>query len=295
MPPRPPPLNRLRAFEAIARHGSVTRAAVELGVSQPAVTQQLRQLEALVEVPLVRRVAGGIAVTAEGQVYAARLQRAFAEIEAATADVQSIVSQNRVLTLSVLATFAQRWLIPRLAGFQDAHPDLEVRLLTTSRLVDLDRDDVDLSIRSGNGRWPRCRSDFLIENRVFPVASPALTLRQPLRAPADLAGHVLIQVEAEPRRHDWHRWLSAAGVAGLEPRSWLTFSNSAHALEAALAGLGVAIGHTPFVVDGLRAGRLAAPFALKLEDDDYFLVSASERTEIRKIRLFRDWLLGEAR
>jgi LysR family glycine cleavage system transcriptional activator len=295
MPQRPPPLNRLRAFEAVARHGSVTRAAVELGVSQPAVTQQLRQLEALVEVPLVRRVAGGIAVTAEGQAYAARLQRAFAEIEAATADLRSVASQNRVLTLSVLATFAQRWLIPRLAGFQAAHPDLEVRLLTTSRLVDLDRDDVDLSIRSGNGRWPRCRSDFLIENRVFPVASPALTLRQPLHAPADLVGHVLIQVEAEPRQHDWHRWLSAAGVAGLEPRSWLTFSSSAHALEAALAGLGVATAHTPFVVDGLRANRLAAPFALEIADDDYFLVSASERGEIRKIRLFRDWLLGEAR
>lgn len=289
------PLHRLRAFEAVARHGSVTRAAAELGVSQPAVTQQLRQLEALLEVPLVRRVAGGIAVNVEGQVYAARLQRAFAEIEAATEALRASASQDRVLTVAVLATFAQRWLIPRLAGFQGTHPDLEVRLLTTSQLVDLGRDDVDLSVRSGHGRWPRCRSDFLIANQVFPVASPELLRRGFLRVPDDLRRHTLIRVEAEPRRHDWRHWLAAAGLADLEPRGWLTFANSSHALEAALAGLGIAIGHTPFVVDGLEAGQLAAPFALKLDDDDYFLVSASERAEIRKIRLFRDWLLQEAR
>jgi len=290
-----PPLSRLRAFEAVARHGSVTRAAAELGISQPAVTQQLRQLEALLEVPLVRRVAGGIAVTPEGQLYAARLQRAFAEIEAATAEVKAAADQDRVLTVAVLATFAQRWLIPRLAGFQGAHPDVEVRLLTTSRLVDLGRDDVDLSVRSGKGRWPRCRSDFLIANQVFPVASPALIRRRGLRSPAALRHQTLIQVEAEPRRHDWQRWLEAAGLGDLAPRGWLTFSSSSHALEAALAGLGVAIGHTPFVVDGLGAGQLEAPFALKLDDDDYYLVSARERAEIRKIRLFRDWLLQQAR
>ena len=270
-----PPLNRLRTFEAVARHGSVTRAASELNVSQPAVTQQLRQLEAQVEMPLVRRVAGGIAVTPEGQVYAARLRRAFVEIDAATEELCTTSSQRRVLTVSVLATFAQRWLIPRLAGFQQVEPDLEVRLLTTSRLVDLARDDVDLSIRSGNGRWPRCRGDFLIENQVFPVASPGLLERQPLRLPADLRGHILIQVEAEPRRQDWRHWLACAGAPDLEPRGWLTFSNSSHALEAALAGLGIAIGHTPFVVDALRAHQLDAPFALRLDDEDYYLVSAS--------------------
>jgi LysR family glycine cleavage system transcriptional activator len=294
MPAPLPPLNRLRAFEAVARHGSVTRAAAELGVSQPAVTQQLRQLEALVEVPLVRRVPGGIAVTAEGQVFAARLQRAFAEIKAATDDLHT-TSQARVLTVSVLATFAQRWLIPRLAGFQRAHPDLEVRLLTTSRLVDLGRDDVDLSIRSGDGRWPRCRSDLLIENQVLPVASPALIERQPLGGPGDLRGHVLIQVDAGPRRDDWRRWLARAGVGELEPRGWLTFSSSSHAIEAALAGLGIAIGHTPFVADALGARQLAAPFALTVEDQPYYLVSAGARAGIRKIRLFRDWLLQEAR
>jgi LysR family glycine cleavage system transcriptional activator len=163
-------------------------------------------------------------------------------------------------------------------------------------MVDLAREDVDLSIRAGAGRWPGCRADFLIENRIFPVASPALLARRPVRGPADLRGHVLLQVEAEPRDRDWQRWLGAAGVPTLEPRGWLTFASSSHALEAAIAGLGVAIGHTPFVIDGLAAGRLIAPLALEVSGEgDFFLVAARAKADRRKIANFRDWLLAECR
>jgi LysR family glycine cleavage system transcriptional activator len=296
MPARLPAFPSLRAFEATARLGSVTRAAAELGVSQPAVSQQLRQLEAVLERPLLRRVAGGVVLTAAGELYAARLRRAFDELQGATDELLARGADARVLTLSLLATFAQRWLIPRLAGFQQAHPDLEVRLLTTSRLVDLAREDVDLSIRAGSGRWPGCRADYLIGNRIFPVASPALLARRPVRCAADLAGHVLFRVEAEPRERDWRRWLAAAGVPTLEPRGWLTFASSSHALEAAIAGLGVAIGHTPFVIDGLAAGRLVAPLALEVGGDgDFYLVAARAKADRRKIIHFRDWLLAECR
>ena len=296
MAARLPAFPSLRAFEATARLGSVTRAAAELGVSQPAVSQQLRQLEAFLERPLLRRVAGGLVLTPDGELYAARLQRAFADLHAATDALLRAGSEPRVLTLSLLATFAQRWLIPRLAGFQRAHPDLEVRLLTTSRLVDLAREDVDLSIRAGSGRWPGCRADFLIENQIFPVASPALLARRPVRRAADLEHQVLLRVEAEPRDRDWQRWLAAAGVPALAPRGWLTFASSSHALEAAIAGLGVAIGHTPFVIDGLAASRLAAPLALQLGGEgDFYLVAARDQAERRKIARFRDWLLAECR
>ncbi len=296
MPGRLPTFPSLRAFEATARLGSVTRAAAELGVSQPAVSQQLRQLEAFLERPLLRRVGGSLVLTAAGELYAARLRRAFQELQGATDELLATGADARVLTLSLLATFAQRWLIPRLAGFQRAHPDLEVRLLTTSRLVDLAREDVDLSIRAGSGRWPGCRADFLIENQIFPVASPALLARRPVQRPADLAGQVLLRVEAEPRERDWQRWLAAAGVPALEPRGWLTFASSSHALEAAIAGLGVAIGHTPFVTDGLAAGRLVAPLALQLGGDgDFFLVAARAKADRRKITHFRAWLLAECR
>jgi LysR family transcriptional regulator, glycine cleavage system transcriptional activator len=296
MPTRLPAFPSLRAFEATARLGSVTRAAAELGVSQPAVSQQLRQLEAFLERPLLRRVGGSLVLTAAGELYALRLRRALEELQGATDELLATGAEARVLTLSLLATFAQRWLIPRLAGFQRAHPDLEVRLLTTSRLVDLAREDVDLSIRAGSGRWPGCRADFLIENQIFPVASPALLARRPVHRPADLAAQVLVRVEAEPRDRDWQRWLTAAGVPALEPRGWLTFASSSHALEAAIAGLGVAIGHTPFVTDGLAAGRLAAPLALEVGGGgDFFLVAARAKADRRKIIHFRDWLLAECR
>jgi len=296
MSARLPAFSSLRAFEATARLGSVTRAAADLGVSQPAVSQQLRQLEAFLERPLLRRVAGGIVLTAAGELYAARLRRAFEEMRGATEELLASGADARVLTLSLLATFAQRWLIPRLAGFQRAHPDLEVRLLTTSRLVDLAREDVDLSIRAGSGRWPGCRADFLIENQIFPVASPALLARRPVHRPADLRGQVLLRVEAEPRDRDWQRWLATAGVPALEPRGWLTFASSSHALEAAIAGLGVALGHTPFVVDGLAAGRLVAPLALEVGGDgDFYLVASRVKADRRKIAHFRAWLLAECR
>ena len=293
MAARLPPLSCLRAFEAVARHRSVTRAAAELGVTQPAVSQRLRQLEAYFERGLVRRDAGGIAITAEGQAYASRLERAFAEIQAATEDLRAATAAERALTISVLATFAQRWLIPRLAGFQAAHPEIEIRLLATSRITDLWRDDVDLSIRPDAGKRGRARSDFLVANDLFPVASPALLERQPVRRPADLAAQVLLRVEAEPRDQDWPRWLAAAGVPQLQPRGWLPFASSSHALEAAIAGLGVAIGHTPFVVDALEAGRLAAPLERRIENDGYYLVATAERADSRRVRHFRSWLLAE--
>jgi LysR family glycine cleavage system transcriptional activator len=292
MAARLPPLSSLRTFEAVVRHGSVTRAAAELGVTQPAISQRLRQLEAFLERPLVRRDAGGIAISADGQAYAVRLERAFAEIRAVTEAIRAGAEGERALTISVLATFAQRWLIPRLAGFQQAHPEIEVRLLATSRIADLWREDVDLSIRPGAGVERGVRSDFLVANDLFPVASPALLERQPVRAPGDLAAQVLIRVEAEPRDQDWPRWLAAAGVARLQPRSWLPFASSSHAIEAAIAGLGVAIGHTPFVADALDAGRLATPLACRIADDGYFLVARRDRVDSPKVQRFRNWLLA---
>jgi LysR family glycine cleavage system transcriptional activator len=295
MPTALPPLASLRAFEAVARHGSVSRAAAELGVTQPAVTQQLRRLEGFLGLALVERRQGGIALTPAGRGYAARLRHAFDDLRAATGELLPETRRGHIVTVAVLATFAQRWLIPRLVGFQDAHPEVEVRLLTTSRLAELEREDVDLSIRVGDGRWPGLRSERLMCNEAFPVASPGLLARRPLRRAEDLARHVLLRVDAAPRDADWPRWLDLAGIPGLQPVSWLTFANSAQALEAAVAGLGIAIGHTGFVADALAAGRLAAPLAEKLADlGACYLVSRRTLREDAGSAQFRGWLLAEA-
>jgi len=288
----PPSLRCIRAFEAVARHRNVTLAAEELGVTQPAVTQQLRLLERHLGTRLVRADRRGIDLTAAGAVLATRVVRTFDDLRDALKDTAGLTGSAAPLTLALLATLAQRWLIPRLASFQAAHPEIEVRLLTTSRLVDLQREDVDLAIRIGDGRWPGCRSDFLFENALFPVASPALLSRLPLDTPADLARYVFISVDAPPRHDDWPRWLTAAGQDGLKPQGRLSFASSAQALEAAAAGLGIAIAHTPFVEGDLKTGRLVVPFAERIvEPESFYLVAPRAAASLPRVAAFRAWLL----
>lgn len=292
-----PPLKSLLALEAAARHGSVSRAAAELGVSQPAVSQQLRTIERFFGRRMIARTPTGFTLDPEVELFAARLRPAFAEIRAAAAEfaARSRASEKR-LTVALLATFAQRWLIPRLAGFQQGHPEIDLRLMTTSLPADLARADVDLSIRCGDGSWPGHRSELLMANRIFPVASPAFLESCPLRRPTDLGAAVLIRVEAPPRDQDWPCWLDAAGAGGLAPKSWQGYANSTHALEAATAGLGVAMAHTPFVTDSLASGRLVKPFAQEHPDaeGDYYLVSPKQAEVPRRIALFRRWVLDQA-
>ena len=293
--PALPSLRALQALEATARLGGVTPAARELSVTQPAVSQQLRRLEDELGLALVDRDAAGFALTPVATAYAERLTRAFADIRAATGELRPAGDGERVVSVVVLATLAQRWLIPRLAGFQEAAPDIEVRLVTTSRLEDLARADVDLAIRMGHVGAGDGRADPLIDNQAFPVASPALLARRPLGLPRDLAAHVWIRVTAPPRDEDWPRWLRLAGTPGLAPRAWLDFASSAQALEAAVAGLGIAVAHTPFVVDALAEGRLVAPLAIHLDENGpCHLVTTPGRAARAGVVHFRDWLLTRA-
>jgi LysR family glycine cleavage system transcriptional activator len=290
-----PSLKALRAFEAAARHLSMTRAADELAVTQPAVTQQIKSLETFLGVTLIYREGQGLALTPKGKAYAERLQDAFNEIRDAT---DTLLHQNKragALTVSLLPTLAQRWLIPRLGSFQNAHPEIEVRFSTAVRIVDLNREDVDLAIRFGEGSWPGCHSQFMMANDMFPVLSPQLQEVRPLIKPEDLADHTWLWVDAEPRPGDWSAWLAAAGVEGLEPRSRIAFETSSQALAAATTGLGVAIGHRPFVMDDLSSGRLVKPLEAAVSSTQaYYVVTASGTRIAPRIAAFRDWLLVEA-
>lgn len=289
-----PPLNGLLALEATIRLGSVRRAAEELCISQPAVSQRLRALEAHFGRPLITRTPTGFMADPEVERYAGRLQRALAELAAASDDFRRRgARQDNRLSLALLATLAQRWLIPRLTGFQNRHPEIDVQLMTTSDPGELGREDADLSIRCGAGAWPGHEAHPLIANRIFPVASPRLLAELPLDGVGSLNERVLIRVDAPPRRQDWDLWCAAQGLPPVTPRGWQSYASSSHALEAATAGLGIAITHTPFAAESLAAGHLVRPFAFELPDmeGDYYLVRRRARAPGRAVTAFTRWLL----
>jgi LysR family glycine cleavage system transcriptional activator len=289
-----PPLNGLLALEAVIRLGSVSRAAEELSVSQPAISQRLRALERHFGRKLIERTSTGFSAEPEVEVFAARLRSSLDEIRTASASFQAHSRQieNR-LTVALLATFAQRWLIPRLLGFQQRFPHVDVQLIATSSPADLGRPDADVSIRCGSGNWPGHSSEFLAANRIFPVASPDYLQRVSLKRVVDLRKGTSIRVEAPPRDNDWLRWLDSADVNDLSPKAWQNYSNSTHAMEAATAGLGVAMAHSPFVTDNIASGRLAKLFAHDCDDTDgdYYIVCKTTADTPRRILQFRDWLI----
>jgi LysR family glycine cleavage system transcriptional activator len=287
-----PSLNGLRAFEAAARHLSFTRAAAELNVTQTAISHQIRRLEEQLGVRLFLRQNRALLLTREAQEYLPAVRAAFEDLRAATERLRR-PEKAQALTVSTMASLAAKWLLPRLAGFQEAHPGIEVRISTSSHLVDFRREEVDVAIRYGRGRWPGLTAHWLMAEDIFPVCSPALlTGEKPLKRPQDLAHHTLIH--ATLAREDWQLWLTAAGLpTALASRPGLTFDLSLMALQAAIDGLGVALGRTPFVEADIAAGRLVVPFDVRLPAEaGFYVVAPQETAQTPKIAFFRDWLIA---
>ena len=285
-----PSLNGLRAFEAAARHQSFTRAAEELNVTQTAVSHQIRTLEERLGLKLFDRRGRALRLTEAAKNYLPSVRSAFDELYDAT---ERLIRRDgdTTLTVSTLTSFAAKWLVPRLGGFQDLHPEISIRITTSTAPVDFDRDDVDVAIRYGRGDWPGLRVDRLIREDIFPVCSPKLLDGPyPLGRPDDLASHTLLHVVGF--REDWQVWLTAAKVDGVDPSSGLKFDLIMNALQAAIDGLGVALGRTALVEGDLATGRLVAPFDISLPIEAAYYVVAPERTADRpKIEAFRDWLI----
>ena len=289
---RLPPLNGLRAFEAAGRHLSFTRAAEELNVTQAAISHQVRGLEERLDARLFERHGRGLWLTDKGELYLPFLRQAFDLIADGTSLVASQDSHGP-LSVTMLPTFAIRWFIPRLRDFHLRHPDIEVRMVTTDRNVDFFREDIDCGIRYGTGSWPGLEADKLFEDRYIAVcSSDLLTGKHPLKRPEDLRHHTLLHDEDE---EDWHYWLAALHVEGVNSASGLTFDSSELVLEAAAAGLGVALGSRIIVQDDLDDGRLVMPFGdLTDENLSHWLVYPRGSARKPKVRVFREWLLGEA-
>ena len=277
-----PSLNAMRVFEA----------AEELHVSPGAVSQQIKVLEQELGTPLFVRHNRTISLTQAGRTLAPALREAFQLIAATT---ESLRGRDRTgpLTISVLPSFAAKWLVPRLGRFMARQPEIDVRISSTSALVDFAREDVDLAVRHGLGDYAGLRCDRLFDSVLVPVCSPALLKAgPPLREPGDLRHHILLH---GLRGLEWGLWLKAQGVEGVDATRGPRFSDDGLALEAAIEGQGVAISRDFLVSADVMEGVLVKPFTLTTPDQlAYFVVCPLETAELPKIAAFREWLLEEA-
>ena len=294
MAERLPPLNALRCFDVAAKHLSFTNAAAELNVTHSAVSHQIKALEAWLGAPLFRRVNRGLVLTNAGQAYLKPVRDSFERLAEATRRLR-VRERTGPLTVSIMPSFAAKWLMPRLRRFRERHPDIDVRISASSQLTDFAREDVDICIRYGRGVWPDVDIELLMRESMFPVASPRLIEGPvPLKVPADLANHTLIS-DYDWRVDFWQLWLEAAGMSDFVVRHSLSFNYSNLMLQAAIDGLGVALSQNALAGDDLAAGRLVRLFDYALPTDYGYYVVVPEGTAQRpKIAAFRNWLLEEA-
>ncbi len=288
-----PPLAAIRAFEAAARHQSFTRAGQELGMTQAAVSYQIRQLEDRVGMPLFRRRPRGVVLTADGARLAERAGEALEILRQAFAEARH--QGDETLVISALATFATHLLAPRLGHFQIAHPEITTRVEVDHRLADLLAGEASVAIRGGLGQWPGLRADLLMRDQYSPMLSPAFIARHGRpETPADVRDLPLI----DPDDPGWAQWFAAAGVAAPEParraRSYL--GTQLLAAQAVLAGQGVGLLTPVYFLDQLARGELIQPFdILGVDAISIWLVYPERRRNAPAIRAFRAWLLDEMR
>lgn len=292
MTSRLPSLNGLRAFEASARQQSFARAAAELGVTQGAVSHQVKTLEGLLGVALFHRQAQGVSLTEAGRFYLPFLTRAFEGIATATQELRRRETAG-ALTLSVSPNFAAKWLVHRLGKFATEQPDIDLRVQATLAHVDFAREDVDLAVRHGDGNWPGLEVEKLATEEFFPVCSPRLLAEAKLRMPGDL--HHLAILHHGPRE-DWQRWLKSAGAPELDLSRGMEFNQASVAIDAAVDGQGVVMARTVLVAWDLLAGRLVRPFTTMLRCPyAYWIVGPASARGRPKVAALKRWLIAEAR
>ena len=293
---RLPPLAAIRAFEAAARAENFTAAAAELGMTQAAVSYQVKSLEERLGAPLFLRERGRVRLSPLGQRLLPTLSQAFDAVEAAFASQRE--EDESLLTITTTATFANTWLAWRLGAFQMGHPELAVRLSTGNEIADLNAGDADVAIRAGPGGWAGLESHKLFDSQFTPMASPECVAAEERKLgrglePADVAHAQLIN----PGDDWWQQWFADNGVAADEKalrRPGIRLDNQANEGHAAMAGQGFAL-LTPFLWQGdVGGGRLAVPFPDRISSRRwaYWLVFPPERRMVPKVKRFREWLLA---
>ncbi|MBS4049435.1 MAG: transcriptional regulator GcvA [Alphaproteobacteria bacterium] len=288
---RLPPLGALRAFEAAARHLSFKAAADELGVTPTAISHQLRLLEDHIGQRLFTRQIRKVTLTPAGEALYPVLRDGLDSFAQAIARLRAGPQRQR-LTLSATPAFVAKWLLPRLGDWQARHPGIDLHLHASEAPVDLAGGSADAAIRYGRGNWPELHSEQLLPSLFAPVASPRLKLRKP----AELQSQTLLHFDWRQKRRDtptWKRWSEQACIA-LDISGGLRFSDESHAIQAAIAGQGVALLGLPLVAAELASGALVQPFGPVLQGDGYHVVTRPERVQQPEITALRNWLRSAA-
>ena len=292
-------LDLLEGFEAAARHLSFTKAGEELFLTQSAVSRQIKELEDQLGVPLFERRHRALALTEAGQQFYAAAAQVLTTMRGATERLRAASGRKRPLSVTTTNSFAALWLIPRLAGFTRAHPGVDVRITADTRVQDLERDGLDLAIRHGPPSLAGANAVRLFGERVFPVCSPKLLKKNPLRAPADLKNHCLLHYDDPDVRHPWlhwKTWLEVAGIPDLRPAATLSFSGYEQIIPAAVAGHGVALGRSPLVRDLIDSKELVAPFSSTADPARaYFAIVSPSAASRPEVAGFVAWLKEEAK
>jgi LysR family glycine cleavage system transcriptional activator len=303
---RPLSLQWLRAFEAVARHLSFRLAGEELFLTQSAISRQIKGLEDELGAQLFQRDTRQVALTGAGATLLRAVQPMLERLDGAVRQIRATGARPRV-AITTFASFATLWLIPRLEAFQREHPALDIRIAATDALHDLDDPDIDLALRFGMRDEAPPGAVELFGELLAPLVSPWMLDRAergvaaPLRTPADLAGHALLESDNPPMRSSewraWSHWLAARGLATLQPRNWLTMNYDHQRVQAAQAGQGVVLGRLPMVADMLARGELVEPFGPAGRDAApcaYWLLIAPASAERPEVRRLADWIVAEA-
>lgn len=293
-----PSLDLLTGFEAAARHLSFTKAGEELFLTQSAVSRQIKELEDQLGVSLFHRRHRALVLTDAGQQLYAAAAQVITTVRSATERLRAQSGRKRPLSVTTTHSFAALWLIPRLAGFTRTHPGVDVRITADTRVQDLERDGLDLAIRHGPPSLAGPNAVRLFGERVFPVCGPKLLRSNPLRDPADLKNHTLLQYDDPDARHPWlhwKTWLEVAGIPDLRPAATLSLSGFEQIIPAAVAGHGVALGRSPLVKDLLAEKKLVAPFKTSADPARaYFVIPSKAAASRPEVHGFIEWLKGEA-
>ncbi len=285
---RLPPLKALPAFEEAARHLSFSAAARELNLTHGAISRQMKSLETHLGVRLFRRLNRRVELTEAGAAFLPAARTALDVVEASAARLSTATRQGP-LVVSCLPTFMMRWLIPRLYDFSARHPAIDVRLSASSAPVDFAHEGVDVAIRIGAPPWPEgIEAHAFMNEEIGPVCSPAFAARRRLRRPADLRHHTLLHTET--RADAWTDWLARSKTTTVDASKGQRFEHFYFLLEAAVAGLGVAVAPLPLVMDDLKLGRLVAPFGFVRSGRRYCVLYPAELADLPKVRTFRLWI-----